>query len=106
MNLKNYIHLIQSIFVVKSHFENDGTQNYLVFQPKRKYFKRVSNTNNHILPWKSKGLSDESIKPPSTRFNKLNPLLYYVSTKIRVKFEGSFLKQGVVLFNHEKIVNI
>ena len=106
MNLKNYIHLIQSIFVVKSHFENDGTQNYLVFQPKQKYFKRVSSTNNHILPWKSKGLSDESIKPPSTRFNKLNPLLYYVGTKIRVKFEGSCLKQGAVLFNHEKIVNI
>ena len=106
MNLKNYRHFIQSIFVVKSHFENDDTQNYLVFQPKQKYFKRVSNTNNYILQWKSKGLSDENVKPPSTRFNKLNSLLNYVGTKIRVKFEGSCLKQGVVSFNHEKIVNI
>ena len=105
-NQKNHRHFIQSIFVVKSHFENDGTQNYLVFQPKQKYFKRVSNTNNHILPWKPKRLSDENIKRPSTRFNKLNPLLNYVGTKIRVKFEGSCLKQGVVSFNYEKIVNL
>ena len=26
-------------FIVKSHFEEDGTQNYLVFQPINKYFK-------------------------------------------------------------------
>ena len=59
----------------KSHFEDDGTQNYLVFQTTYRYFKRVSNTNDHILSWKSKGLSDESIKPPSTTNNILNHLL-------------------------------
>ena len=31
-----------------SQFENDGTQNDLVFQPTHRYFERVSNTNNHI----------------------------------------------------------
>ena len=28
-----------SYFIGKSHFEEDGTQNYLVFQPMYKYFK-------------------------------------------------------------------
>ena len=28
-----------SYFIGKSHFEEDGTQNYLVFQPMSKYFK-------------------------------------------------------------------
>ena len=45
----------------KSHFQNDSTENYLVFQPTQRYFKRVSYTNNHILSWKSKGLSDKSL---------------------------------------------
>ena len=50
--------------------------------------KRVSNTNDHFLSWKSKGLSDESIKSPSTSNNMLNPLLDYVGTKTRVEFKG------------------
>ena len=35
-----------SYFCGKSHFEDDGTQNYLVFQPIYKCFKTVANTNN------------------------------------------------------------
>ena len=31
-----------SYFRGKSYFEEDGTQNYLVFQPMYRYFKRVS----------------------------------------------------------------
>ena len=33
-----------SYFIGKSHFEEDGTQNYLVFQPINKYFKLYTNT--------------------------------------------------------------
>ena len=51
-------------------------------------------------------MSDESIKPPSTSTNILNPLLNYVGTKIRVEFKGSCLKQDKVSFDHGKIVNI
>ena len=52
-------------FIGKSHFEEDGVQNYLVFQPIIKYFKVNTMTNtDYILSWKSKGLSAESIKPP------------------------------------------
>ena len=31
-------------FIGKIHFEEDGTQNYLVFQPINKYFKVIGNT--------------------------------------------------------------
>ena len=39
-----------SYFIGKSHFEEDGTQNYLVFQPIYRYFKRVVNSD-YILDY-------------------------------------------------------
>ena len=94
-----------SCFRGKNYFENDGTQNYLVFQPRTKYFKKISNTD-HVSEWKSKGLSDEIIKPPATSDNVLAPALNYVCNKIRVKFHGGCLKQGKITYTHGKIVNI
>ena len=59
-------------FIGKSHFDNeDGTQDYLVFQPQNKYFKLITNTD-YVSSWKSKGLSSESIKPPTTSDNILH----------------------------------
>ena len=67
----------------------------------------ISNVTNYVLSWKSKGLSDETIKPPSTSGNSLTPALsYYHASKIRVKFTGSCLKQDKVTFNHGKVANI
>ena len=88
----------------KSHFEEDGTQNDLVFQPMYRYFKRVAGvgTGNYIYFWKSKGLSDENI----TSDYSLNPQVSYLGTKTRVKFDRSCLKQDKVTFNHKKVVNI
>ena len=68
----------------KSHFEDDDTQNYLVFQSKYRYFNTVSNNNSNILSCKPKGLSDENIKPPSTSNKMLNRSLNYVGTKAKV----------------------
>ena len=90
-----------SYFIGKSHFEEDGTQNYLVFQPINKYFKVITNTD-YISSWKSKGLSAESIKPPTTSDNSLTPALSYYGTKTRVKFTGSCLKQSELSYNHGK----
>ena len=90
----------------KSNFEDDGTQNYLVFQTVNRYFKTVSANDSNILSWKSKGPSDESIKPPTISNKMLNPLLDFVGTKARVKFNGDCLKQKKITFNHGKIVNI
>ena len=70
-----------------------------------KYFKTINSLDN-ISEWKSKGLSNESIKSPSTSNNFLNPLLDYVNTKMRVKFSGSCLKQYKGTHNHGTIVNI
>ena len=35
-----------SYFIGKSHFEEDGTQNYLVFQPMYRYFKIIADVGN------------------------------------------------------------
>ena len=94
-----------SYFIGKSYFEEDGTQNYLVFQPISRYFKIIINTD-YVSSWKSKGLSDESITPPTTSGNSLNPALSYYGTKIRLKFTGSCLKQDKITYTHGKTVNI
>ena len=92
-------------FIGKNYFEEDGTQNYLVFEPIIMYFKVITNTN-YISSWKSKGLSVESIKPPTTSDNSLSPKLNYYGTKIRVKFTGRCLKQPRISYTHEKVVKI
>ena len=53
-----------------------------------------------------KGLSAETIKPPSTSDNSLTPLIHYVGNKIRLKFSGSCLKQPKLQYTHGTIVNI
>ena len=96
-----------SYFIGKNYFEEDGAQNYFVFQPLFRYSKLNSNNTNTILSWKSKGLYVNAIKPPSTSNNSLAPTLnYYYPSKIRVKFTGSCLKQDKIIFNHGKVVNI
>ena len=56
----------------KSDFEDDGPQNCLVFQPIQRYFKIISANDINILSWKSKELSDVSIKPPTISNKMLN----------------------------------
>ena len=84
-----------SYFRGQSHFEDNGSQNYLVFQPMDRYFENIVNIY-HIAEWKFKGLSDESIKAPTTSDNSLAPGLNYVRNKIRVKFAGNCLRQDKI----------
>ena len=79
-----------SHFIGKSHFDEDSTQSYLVFQPINKYCKVITNTD-YVSSWKAKGLSAEIIKPPATSDNSLTPALNYYGTKTRAKFTGSCL---------------
>ena len=74
-----------SDFIGKGHFEEDGTQNYFVFQPIFRYFKIIAN-KKFISSWKSKGLFDETITPYANSDNSLTPLIDYYGSKIRVKF--------------------
>ena len=47
-----------SYFRGKNHFDEDGTQNYYIFQPISKYLKvAYVNDINYILSWKSRGLN-------------------------------------------------
>ena len=70
-----------------------------------RYFKLIANTL-YISSWKSKGLSAETIKPPSTSDSSITPLIDYVGNKIRLKFSGSCLKQPKLQYTHGTIVNI
>ena len=90
-----------SYFIDKSHFDEDGTQNYLVFQSLNKYFKLITNTLS-TLSWLPKGLSTENINPPTT---SLSPLIIYVGNKIRVKFTGN-CQSNKITYTHKAIVNI
>ena len=102
----NKLKTFDSSYVIgKSHFEEDGTQNYLVFQPINKYFKVITNTD-YVSSWKSKGLSAETINPPATSDNILTPRLNYYGNKVRVEFTGSCLKQSTISYTHGKVVNI
>ena len=77
-----------SYFNGKSHFEEDGSQNYLIFQPMYKYLK-TSDSSDYVLSWASKGLSNEYIKPPSAPNYFLKSTLNYLGLKTRIKFSGS-----------------
>ena len=64
----------------KNHFEEDGTQNYLVFPPMHRYLKDIGNID-HVGEWKFKRLSDEVIKPLTL---SVFPTLSYYGTKPKV----------------------
>ena len=95
--LKNLKAFDSIYFRGKSHFEEDGTQNYLVFQPIHKYFKVIADTK-YISEWKSKGLSDEIIKVPSTSDNSLSPLIDYLGLSLK--------QQSKLTYTHLPIENI
>ena len=49
-NQLNKLKTFDSSYVIgKNHFEEDGTQNYLVFQPINKYFNVITNTDCFIM---------------------------------------------------------
>ena len=98
-----------SYFGGKNYFVgDDGFQNYLVFQPINKYFKKIFGIGDgeYIYFWKSKGLSDERIDFITASNYNITPEFSYLGTIIRVKFNGSCLKQDKIIYSHGTIVNI
>ena len=96
-----------SYFRSKSHFEDDGSHSQLFnFLANAKMFFKKFKDSDHISAWKSKGLSDETIKPPATPNNSIAPAVSYIGVKTRAKFDGSCLKQDKMTFTHGNIVNI
>ena len=96
-------------FRSKTHFEEDGMQNYLVFQPIQRYFNRTVNVgnDNYVYYWKSKGLCDETFNSIKTSDHGITPYLCYLHTnKIRVKFDGGCLKKNQARLLHGGVVNV
>ena len=87
----------------KNYFDDDGTQNYLVFQPVYRYFEINS---DRITSWESKALYNEKISFSPRLINTQPPIPAYDNARIKVKFNGDFLKQDKVTYNHGPIVNI
>ena len=97
-----------SYFRGKNHFDEDGNQNYYIFQPISKYLKvTYVNDINYILPWKSRGLNDAKIESIKTNNYLLNPRIdNYDMSKIRIKFDGNFLNRFPPTILHGNIINI
>ena len=92
-----------SYFIGRNYFENDGTQNYLVFQPINKYLKFNPRTGL-LSEWESKRLSDRIIKPLDT---SVAPRAGFENDGKRYfKFRGSCLKEDEAKRNSDKIINI
>ena len=90
--------MIEFIFEEKSFWRWWHT-NYLVFHPVSKCLITVGNTSK-VTVWKSKGLSDESVKPPLTFDNSVNPRInYFNNSWIQIKIEK-------VTFTHKQTMNI
>ena len=53
-------------------------------------------SGNYIYYWKSKGLSDKRINSIKTPDYGITPKLNYYSSKTRVEFNGSCLKQDKI----------
>lgn len=77
--------LTSSYFLGKSHFGDDEIQTYLASEPVLEYFMTAVGSNR-ILAQKSKGLTEESIKPPATLDNNLVLGIIFNNTKIQLKF--------------------
>ena len=81
-----------SLFIGQSYFNNDGTQIYLIFQPIYKAIT-ISGLSNKIAKWESNGSSNEKFRLLYTANKILSPKLQWNEYKIKLRFEGSFLKQ-------------
>ena len=91
-----------SYFIGKNYFENNGTQNQLVFQPINNYLKFNSKTGL-LSEWKSKGLSDKIIKPPDT---SLAPISGFKNDGKKYFAFRDCLIQDKAKNEYDKIINI
>ena len=76
-----------------------------MFQLIYRFCEKIGNSV-HTSAWKSKGLSEERIKPPATSDDTLAPSSNYIDVRPRIKFDGHCLKQDKVTFSHKNVVGI
>ena len=95
--LKNLNTFDAAYYRGKNYFEENNTQNYLVFQGVYKYFGDVDVSKTFIKfdanSWISKGLSNEKISFV-TGFEFL--FIEYANARIKLKLDGSILRQKLL----------
>ena len=101
--LKKLEKFYAAYFRGKNYFEEDGTQNYLVFQLVFKYFEK---TGDKISSWESIGLSDEKIILTVTSTDKSATKTIYDNIRIKVRFNGDLLRENQVTYKDGPVVNI
>ena len=70
-------------------------------------FTKPAGDTEIIIVWKSKGLSNEIVKPPTAPSNSLTPKLKRIhNSKIAVEFHGSYLKQDKATFSLKSEINL
>ena len=85
----------------KNYFEEDGAQNYLVFQPvyknilKKQEMKFLRGNRNDCL-----------VISTTTRTNKSAAKTIYDNARIKIGFSEDLLRQNQVTYNHGPVVNI
>ena len=85
--------MTQVFLLVKVTDNNDGSQNYLIFQSLYYTLKRLGNTEK-VISWKSRGLSDKKLTTPTTTDHSLSPPVnWYENSKFCLMFTGSCLKK-------------
>ena len=69
-------------------------------------YKNFEKTGDKVSSWKSKRLSDEKIISTTTSTDKSATKTIYENARIKVIFNGDFLRQNQVTYNHGAILNI
>ena len=82
-----------SLFIGQSYFNDDGSQLYLKFQSIYKTITTFSVLKNIISKFESKGLLNKKFRPLYTRKKIIYPKLQWNKSRLRLRFEGSCLKQ-------------
>ena len=107
-NLKKLKTFYSSYIIGKSHFEEDGTQNYLViyrYTDILKWFLVLLMAVTFIVGNLKDCLTKELIRTKKSN-HSINPNLDYYGIKPRVDFNRGCLKQGKVTFNQGQELNI
>ena len=95
-----------SLFIGQSYFFNNGAQNFLIFQPTLNTFTVTAGLLESIKAWQCRGLPNGKIRSPITVDKSIYPRLKWYSSKKRVEFKWSCLKQDKPTFTPKKLMNL
>ena len=93
------------LFIGQNYFSNDGSQNFLIFQPIYNTFKLPAALTGTIIEWESKELSNEKFSLPLQQIKVFLQDCDGWIIKNKCRIWGSCLMQGKVAFTPKNVVN-